>query len=214
MFFNSKQRKLESLMREYCEQVLSCIHSFREAIAQYCQNPDRNAIKESFTKVHRAESKADDIRREIEVMMYSKALFPESRGDILGLLESIDRLPNHAESSVRMIWSQFISIPDTLHGEIKQLVEYCCRSVEYVLEAVEMLFKNFRNSASIIGKIDQIESQVDQLEYALIEKIFQANPQAVNSVLLRDLINYIAGISDRAENVGDRIGIIVAKRNA
>ena len=77
-----------------------------------------------------------------------------------------------------------------------------------------MLFKNFRNATVVVGKIDQIESEVDQLEYSMIEKVFQARPDAVSSVLLRDLINYIAGISDRAENVGDRIGIIVAKRNA
>lgn len=213
MFFNTKQRKIEGLMREYTGQILSCIHSFKDAIAEYCSNSDRNAVKESFSKVHHAESKADDIRREIEVMMYSKALFPESRGDILGLLEAIDRLPNHAESAIRMIWSQYIVIPEDLHGEMMQLVEYCCRSVECVVEAVDMLFKNFRNATTIVGKIDQIESEVDHLEYSMIEKVFQAQPGEVSSVLLRDLINYISGISDRAENVGDRIGIMIAKRN-
>ena len=213
MFFNSKQHKIEGLMREYTEQVLSCVHSFKNAIAQYCKNPDRVAIKESFAKVHHAESKADDIRREIEVMMYSKALFPESRGDILGLLEAIDRLPNHAESAIRMIWSQYIVIPENLHGEFLQLVEYCCKSVECVVEAVEMIFKNFRNATVVVGKIDQIESEVDHIEYSIIEKVFEDQPESVSSILLRDLINHIAGISDRAENVGDRIGIIVAKRN-
>ena len=46
------------------------------------------------------------MRREIEVMMYSKALFPESRGDILTLLETIDRVPNQAEAVVRMLLNQ------------------------------------------------------------------------------------------------------------
>ncbi|MEK0368345.1 MAG: DUF47 family protein, partial [Nitrosopumilus sp.] len=37
-------------------------------------------------------------RREIEISLYEKALIPESRGDILGLLEAVDRIPNKAES--------------------------------------------------------------------------------------------------------------------
>ena len=37
--------------------------------------------------------------------------------------------------------------------------------------------------------------------------------EGIDKILLRDLIGRLAGISDRAENVGDRIRIMVAKRS-
>ena len=59
--------------------------------------------------------------------MYTKALFPESRGDILGLLETMESVPNHSESTVRMILNQHIRIPDELTNDIMRLVELTCR---------------------------------------------------------------------------------------
>ncbi len=39
------------------------------------------------------------------------------------------------------------------------------------------------------------------------------NMDGFAKIMLRDLVKQVAAVSDRAENVGDRISIIVAKRN-
>ena len=98
MIFLNKQKKIESQLAEYRHSISDCLDAFKDAISQYCLTMDRTRLQEAFTHVHCAESKADDIRRAVEVMMYSKSLFPESRGDILGLLEAMDKVPNQAES--------------------------------------------------------------------------------------------------------------------
>ncbi len=213
MFFASKQKKIESQMTQYNEQVLVCLNRFRKAIERYCENPDRDAIKGRFDDVHKAESLADDIRRDIQVMMYSKSLFPESRGDILGLLEAMDKVPNQTEAVVHMIWNQRISIPKELHSEILQLVDVCCRCAGAMLEAAEKLFANFTNASVAVGKIDELESEADHIESAMIEKIFSGQMDPIDKILLRDLVKSISAISDRAENAGDRIRITVAKRS-
>lgn len=62
-------------------------------------------------QAHKFESKADDIRDEIKAMMYGNALIPYSRGDIMGLLDSIDVMPSQMESSLfvisTLIWKVF-----------------------------------------------------------------------------------------------------------
>lgn len=212
-FFTSKQKKIELQLTQYNEQVSVCMDVFKKAIEQYCQSPARDSIKDSFEQVHKAESTADDIRREIEVMMYTKALFPESRGDILGLLEAMDKVPNQAESVVRMIWNQHISIPDAISSEILQLVDVCCRCIDAMLDAAGKLFMDFTNAAVAVGKIDELESEADRLEALIIENLFSDEHISVNTLLLRDLVKHISTIADRAENVGDRIRITVAKRS-
>ena len=44
--------------------------------------------------------------------MYSKALFPESRGDILGLLEAMDKVPNQAEKALLVMLTQYIVLEE------------------------------------------------------------------------------------------------------
>ena len=155
MFFVNKQKKIETQITQYNQQVAGCMDVFRQALQQCCNDSDREAIKVSFDKVHKAESLADDIRREIEVMMYTKALFPESRGDILGLLETMDKVPNQAEAVVHMIWNQHISIPKEFYSEIIQLVDVCCRCIDAMLEAADKLFTNFTNATVAVGKIEK-----------------------------------------------------------
>ena len=144
--------------------------------------------------------------------MYTKALFPESRGDVLGLLETMDKVPNEAEAASRMVLNQHIVIPGFLRPNILQLVNTCHRCVQAMIESATKLFSEFTNATVAIGKIDELESEADFIESDLIEQIFSSDMDGAEKLLLRDLVKHIAEVSDRAENVGDRIRIIVAKR--
>ncbi len=214
MPFISKQKKIQLQISDYFKSVLECMEIFHQAVKHYCKQPDREAARAAFDEVHKAESKADDIRGEIEVMMYSKSLFPESRGDILGLLETMDKVPNQAESAVRMIWNQHVVIPDAFSLHILQLIDVCCRTVDAMVEAAEKLFSDFTNAAIAVGRIDELESEADRIEESLIEKLFSEPGDGIRTIIFRDFIKSVVQISDRAENVGDRIRLIVAKRSA
>lgn len=212
MFFVSKQRKIESQLGQYRQAISHCLSVFNETLIQYCQTGDRVDLKNAFTKVHLAESKADDIRREIEVLMYSKSLFPESRGDILRLLETMDRVPNQAESAVRAILTQRITIPESCTAKILQIAKLSGQCVDAMLDSVEKLFTNLTNATVMVGKIDELESQIDHIEAELIEQFFGSQMLDFDKILLRDVVKSIAQISDHVENVGDHIRIIAAKR--
>jgi predicted phosphate transport protein (TIGR00153 family) len=145
--------------------------------------------------------------------MYSRALFPESRGDILGLIESMDRVPNCAESAVRMILNQHISLPPEICDQITELVSVCTKCVLTMLEGVSQLFNNFIDASITVGQIDKLESEADRIESDLTNRIFSSDMPDLQKILLRDLVDKIGGVADRSESVGDRIRIMVAKRS-
>ena len=145
--------------------------------------------------------------------MYSKAVFPESRGDILGLVEAIDRVPNQAESAVRMVITQYIELPKELCDGLLALVNVCASCVHAMIDGVDQLFENYIEASSTAGKIDELESEADHLEENLITWVFTHDLPDLQKLLLRDLISSISSVADRAENVGDRIRIMVAKRS-
>jgi hypothetical protein len=145
--------------------------------------------------------------------MYTKAIFPESRGDILRLLETMDRVPNQAESVLRMIQNQHINIPHGYAKRILQLTNISCRAAEAMRTSAEKLFSDYTTATVAIGNIDELESEADGIEADLIEEIFSSDIDGFDKIMLRDLVQRIAQISDRAENVGDHIRVIVAKRS-
>ncbi|MHC4636101.1 MAG: TIGR00153 family protein [Planctomycetota bacterium] len=212
MFFLTRQKRIESLLKEYNQKVSNCLEIFVDAFTAYIQDPDRKLLEQNYTKIHKAESQADDIRRDVEVMMYSKALFPESRGDILGLLETMDKVPNQAEAAVQMLLGQHVSIPEIYRGQFIQLVGICHRCVNAMLDGAAKLFSDFTTATVLVGKIDELESEADHVEQAIIEQVFSSDIDGFEKLQIRDIVKQAASISDRAENVGDRIRIIAAKR--
>ena len=208
-----KQQQIQDHIAKYNGHVITCLDEFQKTFNQCCGDYSRDTLEENYQVVHRAEGKADDIRRSLETMMYSKAVFPESRGDILGLIESMDRVPNQAESAVRMMLIQYIELPQKLCGGIIELVNVCTSCVHTMVEGVNQLFDNYLEASSTAGKIDELESEADHLEEKLIKWVFTHDLSDLQKLLLRDLIRAISSVADRAENVGDRIRIMVAKRS-
>lgn len=214
MLFLSRQKKTEAQLAEYRNTISLCMDKFQATLKRYCKNADPAQLQIDYNELHRHESVADDIRREIEVVMYSKALFPESRGDILGLLEAMDRIPNQAEKTIQDVLIQHIHIPEAFCPEVLQLVDVGLRCVAALLDGADKLFSDFTNAAVAIGKVDELESEADNIEADLISKIFSSDMAGFDKLLLRDIVRDISCLCDRAENVGDRIRIIVAKRRA
>lgn len=213
MFFRRKQVIIESLIAEYSQQVSFCIEEMCNTFKMCRGVYDRGMLTDRIKMVHSFEGKADDIRREIEVMMYSKALFPESRGDILGLLETLDKVPNQADVVIFMLKTHHIMIPEEFQDKIIKLAETCRACVEALLESVNKVFSDFLQATILIGKVDRLESDADRLETELMEQIFSCQHMTgTKKLLMRDLVAKLALISDKAENAGDRIRIIVAKR--
>ena len=212
MLFQSRQRNIEKKIDAYNETVIECVEKYGETIKSLIETSDRDELRQNASEVSSAESRADDLRREIEVMMYSKAVFPESRRDILTLLESMDRVPNHAESVCRMLVTHHIVIPDFLEQGVLELIEICSRCVRQMIEAVRKLFSDYINASVAIGKVDELESNSDWLENELIDKIFTSDVSSLDKILLRDLVTCISAVCDKAENVCDGLRIIITRR--
>jgi len=213
MFFVNRQKKMEEQFYEYCKEVSCCLDVFKQSFEQYSLNNDCDILSDNACKLHKAESRADDIRRDIEVLMYSKSLFPESRGDILGLLETMDRMPNQAQTAVRMMLNQRVQVSPVFWPRVLEMVTVSHRCVHIVLDATAKLFKDYVNVAAMVGKIDELESETDHIEADLIRRIFASDMDGIDKLLFRDMVQHIESVSDRAQNVADRLRIIVAKRS-
>jgi len=212
MLFLTKQKVLEDRLAAYRQRLWDCVEQTQKSLNAYCASGDLQQLRQEVHTIHRVESEADDIRREIEVMMYSRALFPESRGDILSLLETMDKVPDQAEDVARNIADQMIAVPDFLHPDLSLLLDINCRCVAAMLECVGKMFTDFQHATTIIGRIDELESEADRVQSRLIQQIFASDVRDMAKILLRDLVNEIAAISDNAQDVGDRVRVMVAKR--
>lgn len=211
-FLFKKQRLVESLIENYLENLRMTQECFTEALNICLDDNCKGDFDFMTEQTHKFESKADDIREEIKNLMYSKALLPESRGDIMGLLEAMDEIPGIFELLLHMIRTEKIDIPDFVIGDMKELLGVSLASCELMIRQIEALFKRSEGVRALVSTIDHNESHCDHIERRIITNIFESDLDPFRKLQLKELIVYMGDISDQVDRVSKRANIISMKR--
>ncbi len=211
--FGRAWRRVEALIQEHLAQVEETITSFQRAMSAYLSG-DLSQAEELAYATHRAEGRADDVRRSVEVEILKGGLLASSRRDILEIIEGVDRLANAAEATLDYLIPQKVEIPKEIEPEIREIVAKSADIFAEVKTALHLLFTDLKRAPQSTKRIENLESEVDGLERQAIEKLFRMDWDLAHKIHVRDFIEELVEISDRAEDLSDRIEIVVAQRRA
>ena len=211
-FLFKKEQQVEQLIYQYLDNLKMAQDNFLTAMNVYFEKGFCEDFDFLIEQTHKVESKADDTRYEIETMMYAKALIPESRGDVLGLLEAIDQIPGLFELILYMIQTQRLSTPDFLVLDIKELIRVSLECCDLLIKEVEMLFRKSGDIRSLVSNIDKNESHCDHIERRIITRLFDSNLDPFQKLQLKEMVIQLGEISDQADRVSRRVYIISTKR--
>ncbi len=190
------------MTQEHFEKAMDCYFDF--GLGENCDF--------LIEQTHKFESRADDIRHEIIEMMYSKVLIPESRGDILRLLESIDLIPTHFEKILFMIQGQKLRLPDFITLDLRELMRVSLECCDLLIKQVEALFRKTEDIKELVFTIDSHESRCDYIEREAIKKIFDSDLDPFQKMQLKELVIQMGEISDQADVVSRSVYIFSIKR--
>jgi len=211
-FLFKKEQQVEQLIYQYLDNLKMAQDNFLTAMNVYFEKGFCEDFDFLIEQTHKVESKADDTRYEIETMMYAKALIPESRGDILGLLEAIDQIPGLFELILYMIQTQRLSTPDFLVPDMKELIRVSLECCDLLIKEVEALFRKSGDIRSLVSTIDNNESHCDHIERRIITRIFDSDLEPFQKLQLKDMVIQLGEISDQTDRVSRRVHIISTKR--
>ena len=210
--FFKKERQLESLIYNYLE-ILGRIQNHFVKAMNLCL---KTGVSDDFSflmeQTHKFESRADDLRDEINELMYSRALIPESREDIMALLEKVDAVPRSFEQVLNMIRTQKLSFPDFLILDIQELIRVSMESCDLMAKQIDVWIKKKEGVRALMSTIDQNESHCDHIERRIITKIFETDIEPFLKLQLKEIVIVLGEISDQADRVSKRINIMKMKR--
>ncbi len=209
-----KQQYIQGEIENYLSLIEQCSDHFVQCIEDYLT---KITITDEFMawahKIQEFESQGDDRRRDIERVMYAKGLIPQSRGDVLGLLEAMDRLPNRMASVVQILYTENISLPPRYQEDFQNLALINVEAVRETVLLMRSFIQALEGLSERIQRIGEEESSSDSLERRLIYDLFRTDELTdFQRIILRDLFLEVGAISDFAENFADRVGVCSVKR--
>lgn len=210
--FFRKQVVIERGFEQFLGCIQRCLEVFVTGLLSYLEHGPGESFERATELVQRAESKADTLRKEIERVLYKNELLPDSRGDLLNLIEWLDKVANRLEAVIRNIYLRNVDIPDAIKPNIKDMLVPTQTCVETLLTAVRFLLSEPGKAKAAVDDVDRLESECDVIQHATIRTIYKMDVELAQKIQLERLISDIGSIADKAEDVGTVLEIIAIKR--
>jgi len=206
------QNEIQDKLTEYLRQTEDMALAMERAIGAYLRQETEN-FADLFGRINELEHRLDVLRREIEEEIYGRRLLPDTRGDILVLLESMDKIPNRIQSLTREIALQKIQVPEQLHASLMKLAERDVKIVHLLTRAARAFLDKPDEVKQDAKDLSYYEHEGDLIEQEAVAIIFDDQElELAHKLQLHRLIDDLGSICDIAEDVGDRLVIAALKR--
>jgi len=193
--------------------VEETLKKFQEGMCLWVDENDLERANELALETHNLEGEADDLRREIEMKLINGALLARSRRPLLDIIERTDKLANAAEAAMDFTLLQRIEPPKELVPLTEEIVDLSVEIVTEVKKGLECLFGGNGEVLQFTESIEELEGEIDDLERDFIQELFQLEHLDLSEkILLRQYLETLVEISDRAEDLSDEMEILTATR--
>ena len=105
-----------------------------------------------------------------------------------------------------------MNIPDGIKGQLRGIGEKTGEISREVRQSMQSMFDDIRRVTEHTRAIEIKEGEIDRLERDAIKTVFRMDIGLAEKLQLREMIEQLVEISDRAEDLSDRIDIMVAER--
>lgn len=212
MWKKSAEKEVITLIEEHLTKVEDSLQSMISCLESYLQG-DMSSSESYADKTHEAESAADDIRLRIWELIHQGAFLPLFREDIMSLVAMVDKIAGHARSCSKFIVSQHPEIPQELKEEFLKIVRESAAALPPLQVGVIKLYQDFSIVREKIAEVNQIEGEVDHLEWDLSRHIFSTELPLANKIHLKQLLDVIVGISDVAQDVSEILDALILRKH-
>ncbi len=208
----NKTKELEAQIDQFCDKVDEGAMSFKLGIRSFLDG-DFGAFEDKLKQVNELESQGDTLRRGVERRLYEQTLIPESRGDVLGLLENMDTILNNCEGAMWQFAIEKPEIPDEFRSDYAHLVDASVAAVDSLVSASRAFFRGLEAVSDHMHKVLFFEKEGDKISTRLKMAIFAGGLDLAHKAQLRNFVEHIDDIADTAEDVADRLAIYSIKRS-
>jgi predicted phosphate transport protein (TIGR00153 family) len=205
---------------EHAEKVKECVWAFQQAIECYASEQCKT-FQEYHQEVDKLESEADAIKASIRGHMPLGVRMPVSKFQLFMYINEQDKVCDSIEQSLEWVSYRMIpGFPEKLKKDLFLLVDAVIEPIEDLSRMVAEAKKYFDTYSDkqrdivkgIINNIQKKEHEADGIEGEIKHKIFSLEKDPVGVLHGVKLAELISSIADHAENAGDMMRAIIARK--
>ena len=208
-------------MQEHMKAVVDCVEQ-TIPLFEALRDGDREQLLAAKEEIFKFEQQADDIKNEIRSRLPKGLFMPVDRRDLLDLLNAQDSIADTAQDVAGLLELRNMEIPDVLKGNllpyVQRTLDAVTKCAEVINELDELVEMGFRGRAGerveeMVDALNAIEGETDDMGMELARTLFahEDDLKPLTVIFWYQQIQHIGDIADYAEDVGDRLRLLIAR---
>ncbi|MGI1679665.1 MAG: TIGR00153 family protein [Cellvibrionaceae bacterium] len=218
LFGRSPIQPMQDHMTVACATAQELITFFDAAIAN-----DWDKAEKTQQLIAKKENEADALKKKLRMHLPKSLFLPVPRSDLLEILSMQDAIANCARDIAGIMLGRKMEIPESIQPQMKEFVkagvDASYQAFKAINELDELLETGFtgRNELNIVEKLieelDACEHHADEIEIKIRASLFAIEDSLppVKVMFLYRVIDSIGDLSDRAQKVGSRLQLLLAR---
>ncbi len=189
--------------------------SFEQIVKHYHARGVDGDFQERCARLQEEEKAGNKLSSEIGRALFTEMLIPESRGDVLSLLQSLDYLLDRYDSIAGALLVErpdVSALPEHVRQRLVELCENVVKSVESVVTACRAFFKDTSAVEDHLYKVAFYENEVDEMTRSVKREIFDSDLPLDQKLHIRFFVDMLDDLSDEAEDAAEDLAIFNIKR--
>lgn len=211
-----RTKALEAQIDEFLDTLSQGGMMFEEIIDHYTTHGVDQVFEERQQQIGTIESNGDRLVRNINRAIHTEMLIPESRADVLSLLQDLDYILDvfeHTCFAVDVEQPDLTGIDDEHIKSFHELAHVVVQSVEVLIAATRAFFRDVNAVRDHLHKVGFYEAEADKLAMHLKRTVFRSDIPLERKLHLRDFVDRVDKIADQAEDAADWLAIYTIKRS-
>lgn len=208
-------------LQTHMEKVLKCVQHL-EPFFDAVFAKDLVTAEELQGQVVELEQEADELKKDLRMQLPTSLFMPVDRRDVLEVLSMQDRVAGAARGTCGLVIGRQMTFPDPLVEEMDRLVKTsintCTQAYRAICELDELIETSFGKPerelvSGMLSDLDALESETDDLQQSLHQRLFTIEDDLppVQVMFLYRVIDRTGAIADRAQRVGSRLQLMLAR---
>lgn len=163
-------------------------------------------------QVRAVETRADELRRSVIGTMFTEMLMPDTRGDVLDLLDAVD---GGLDGSVHLLVKLAIErpeVPDALGSDSESLAREVSAALRAVLAAARTYFSDPLAVRGSVNEVSFHSNEATSIGLRLGRALYDSELPLERKIQLGNFLSETRALASSADDIADQLVIYAVKR--
>ena len=205
------EKELMTSINLFLDNILKINNLFKTLLQKYFEKKFEE-VQKVTDQISDLESECDTLRRDVERRIYSETLIPEIRGDVLGMLENLDKIPGQIQGNAHSFNTEKPKVDPELDKNFLQLCDYASECISLLIDGARSFFIDKNITIEKCLEVAKVESKADKISTELKKTIFTNSENGLaTKVHLKYFVEIMDEVANLSEDVADRLIISSSK---